>query len=658
MPAKKKPSLFKRVWNALFKPARPVYLEDKASNKAKRRSKSQAAGARAAQKPAKRVAEAAPAALTPDQPGYWGYMDAKGNVRLKGSDRVLGKSNRSKKAALQDFAQRFADQDARVAALESLGQDAALEPAHWQSLERLAQEIKQQPGLGDVPALEARLAALETRYAKAAQDLHDQRQAMLDELAVLAQLGKAQDVSGELTALEARWTALVTTGAVDEAPQLLRFDRSVKAIRQLQSQVDGNKDELTAEGERLADDLEALVEDSAWIEAEALLAKRAERRALIERALGEGMRKRFGDLEAVIAANAAEQRQALAEEKAAQDDARLAVLERFKAYVAQEAWRTEPELARAIKQEWQALQAEASLHNPSQDLAFAQVSAALQDALRAQNDQRAEARQEASNTRQGLLEDLAALASEAKSTPVSQGWAAFDERLSTLRKAWAALEPAATSSEQLELSRALDRLADLRQAHFERQAENREQALEKKRILIDDVAKFSPALSSKALRQHLADSLEAWKAAGSAGRDQEDELWQAYNAARDLVRLEIDRLRQVEAGEAADRLAAAFAAKKERQAQIENLIMVDELLHESKPSKSLEKQIEKKRAQVRELQDQMMDIQRRLRDMAKRKKAGSPGDEDGEVPTDESVDEASNLSAKHASADEVVESQA
>ena len=156
----------------------------------------------------------------------------------------------------------------------------------------------------------------------------------------------------------------------------------------------------------------------------------------------------------------------------------------------------------------------------------------------------------------------------------------------------------------------------------------------------------------------MADSLEAWKAAGSAGRDQEDELWQAYNAARDLVRLEIDRLRQVEAGEAAERLAAAFAAKKERQAQIENLIMVDELLHESKPSKSLEKQIEKKRAQVRELQDQMMDIQRRLRDMAKRKKAGSPGDEDGEAPADHAVETSDNLSAGNGSMDETAESQA
>ncbi len=620
MSVKKKPSVFKRVWNALFKPARPVYLEDKASGKTKRRAKSQATQARAAHKPAKRAAEVETTALTPDQPAYWGYMDGKGNVRLKGSDRVLGKSNRSKKAALQDFAERFADQEARVAVLESLGQSAALEPAHWQSLERLALEIKQQPGLGDLSALEARLADLEARFANAARELHDQRQAMLDELAVLAQLGKAQDVSGELADLEGRWSTLVVTGAVDEAPQLLRFERSVKAIRQLQSQVDHNKDALRAEGDQLAENLEILIEDSAWIEAEALLTKRGERRALIERALGEEMRKRFTDLEAVIAANAAEQRQVQAADKAAQDEARQTVLDRFKAYLEQGDWRDAPEVARAIKQDWQALQADASLHNPSQDLIFAQLRAALQDGLRDQQSARAELRQEASNTRQSMLERLETLAAEAKSAPAAQGWSVFDDGIKDVRTAWAKLKPAASATEEQALCAAMDRLGDLRQAHFERQAAGRDQALEKKRILIDDVAKFSPALGSKELRQHLADSLDAWKAAGSAGRDHDEGLWQSYNAARDLVRLEIDRLRQIEAGEAAERLAAAFAAKKERQAQIENLIMVDELLQESKPSKSLEKQIEKKRAQVRELQDQMMDIQRRLREMAKRKK--------------------------------------
>ena len=635
MSSKKKPSIFKRLWNALFKPARPVYLEDKASaSKAKRRHKSSASPAKAGPKPAKRAPDALPAELTPDQPAYWGYMDAKGNVRLKGSERVLGKSNRSKKAALQDFAKRFADQEARTAALEALGQEAAHDPAHWRSLERLSAEIKQQPGLGDLSALEARIAALEARFAEAAQALHDQRQALLDELALLAQLGKAQDVSADLDALEARWSALATTGSVDEAPQLLRFERSAKAIRQHQSQVEGNKEDLASQGAELAEALEALVEDSAWDQAEAMLVKRAERRALIERALGDAMRKRFADLEAVIAANVAEQRQALAVERADQDAARQEVLTRFKTYVDQADWRQAPDLARGFKQEWHALQADAALSNPAQDLAFAQLSAALQDALAAQKSERAELREEASLNRQGLLEALAVLARDAKAAPAAQGWGGFDERLSEIRKAWDGLKPAANSDEQQDLTQALERLQALRQTHFDRQAENRDQALEKKRILIDDVAKFSPSLGSKELRQHLTDSLEAWKAAGSAGRDHDEPLWQAYNAARDLVREEIDRLRQIEAGEAAERMAAAFAAKKERQAQLETLIMVDELLQQSKPSKSLEKQIEKKRAQVRELQDQMMDIQRRLRDMSKRKP------QDGQDANDEAAEAA------------------
>lgn len=618
MTAKKKPSLFKRLWDGLFKSSRPAYMDDPAaaSQKAKRRHKQ---ASKPHHRPAKKAKSTATpdAELTPDQPAFWGYVDAKGHVRLKGSDQILGKSNRSKKAALAEFAARFDDQLARLERLEALDAEATLEHQHWQSLETLAEDLKRRPGLGDLDQLNTRLQALQERVNQAAASIKAKRQELLDSLAVLAQRAKIEDVSSEVAALEQHWQGLTVTGAPEEAPLVLRFERSVKAIRQLQSQVDRDQDSLSEEGETLLSELEAHVSDSAWQAAQALLEKKAARRALIERALGEGMRRRFGEVEAVIAANIADEARLLAAAKAEVDAQRDTLLAALDSFIEEQGWHGDGGAFSEMKREWQALNQTQEFANPTQELAFAQLSARLQDALREERDERAERKQEMEASRQDLLEELEACLKSARTAKDAKAWAEVDDAVAGIKQAWQDLAVAATSEQRQALAAALDTLAHIRQDHYERQSENREQALEKKRILIDDVTKFSPSLGSKELRQHLADSLEAWKAAGSAGRENEDGLWEAYNAARETVRQEITRLRGVEAAEAAERLSAAFAAKKERQAQLENLIMVDELLNDSKPSKSLEKQIEKKRGQVRELQDQMMDIQRRLRDLAK-----------------------------------------
>ncbi len=618
MTAKKKTSLLKRIWDGLFRSGRPVYMEDRSatSQKAKRRHKQ---AVKAQHKPAKKAktVAVAPVELTPDQPAYWGYVDAKGHVRLKDNDQILGKSSRSKKAALAEFASRFTEQQARLERLENLEGTEALERENRQALEALSEDVKRRPGLGDVAQLTSRLAALQASYDDAAQHLKTQRQTLLDALGALNQEAKFQDVSAALDDLETRWQALVATGSPEEAPLMLRFERSVKAIRQLQSQVDGSQDALAEEGAALLAELEEQIENSAWQSAKALLGKKAARRALIERALGEEIRDRFSKLDQVIDVNLDEEARKTTAAKEEADRQRHAILEALAQFIDMQGWRAEPSGFSAIKQDWQALQADAALANSAQELLFAQESARLQDALSAERSARAERKQEAERSRQDLLESLDSWLRQAQVAQGPKDWSAIDDGLAGIKQAWAALDLAASKAEQDALNSGLQALSQARQDYYDSQDKGREQALEKKRILIDDVTKFSPSLGSKELRQHLSESLESWKAAGSAGREHEDALWEAYNQARDTVRQEIDRLRGVEAVEAAERLSAAFAAKKDRQAQLENLIMVDELLNESKPSKSLQKQIEKKKSQIRELQDQMMDIQRRLRDLSR-----------------------------------------
>lgn len=646
MTAKKKPSLFKRLWDGLFKSGRPVYMEDKtaASQKAKRRHKqANKSHSKPQPKAGKKASTAATSELSPDQPAYWGYVDAKGHVRLKSSEQILGKSNRSKKAALAEFAAIYEDQQARLARLEALDQAKVLESEHWQGLEALAEDIKRRPGLGDLPALQARLAALQARVSEAAASIRQRRQALLDELSLLSQRAKVEDVSADLAALEQQWQGLTVMGSPEEAPLVLRFERSAKAIRQLQNQVDRDQGGLSEEGEALLGDLEALVADSAWQAAQTLLNKKATRRALIERALGVDMRRRLGEIEAVIEANVADEVRQHQTALAKIDAQRQAILEALTQHIETRGWHGDAGAFAQMKRDWQALNSDGDLINPTQDLAFAQLSARLQDALREERDERAERKQEVAQTRQELLDALEGWLKTARAAKDAKGWVAVDEAVASIKQAWQDQAVAANAAERQALASGLDALAQARQDYYERQSQNRDKALEKKRILIDDVTKFSPSLGSKELRQHLADSLEAWKAAGSAGREYEDDLWEAYNAARETVRQEIERLRGVEANEAAERLSGAFAAKKERQAQLENLIMVDELLNESKPSKSLEKQIEKKRTQVRELQDQMMDIQRRLRELAKLAATRSAGEEAPEAAADDTAGERDGL---------------
>jgi len=153
-------------------------------------------------------------------------------------------------------------------------------------------------------------------------------------------------------------------------------------------------------------------------------------------------------------------------------------------------------------------------------------------------EQRNRAYAERARERSATVERKEALIAESEALATSEDGRAIGDALERLMTEWKAAGHAGRDQEQA----LWERFSASRRAAFDRRrsmAAERDRARggarTAKRALIEQAQALVEPFDAAAAEPALATQMEAWRAAGSAGRADDEELWQAFRAARDQV---------------------------------------------------------------------------------------------------------------------------
>ena len=176
-------------------------------------------------------------------------------------------------------------------------------------------------------------------------------------------------------------------------------------------------------------------------------------------------------------------------------------------------------------------------------------------------EQRNRAYAERARERSATVERKEALIAESEALATSEDGRAIGDALERLMTEWKAAGHAGRDQEQA----LWERFSASRRAAFDRRrsmAAERDRARggarAAKRELIEQAQALVEPFDAAAAEPALATQMEAWRAAGSAGRADDEELWQAFRAARDQV------LAQLRAARPPRRREAGAPARRDR----------------------------------------------------------------------------------------------
>jgi hypothetical protein len=174
-------------------------------------------------------------------------------------------------------------------------------------------------------------------------------------------------------------------------------------------------------------------------------------------------------------------------------------------------------------------------------------------------EQRNRAYAERARERAATVERKEALIAESEALATSEDGRAIGDALDRLMTEWKAAGHAGRDQEQA----LWERFSASRRAAFDRRrsmAAERDRARggarTAKRALIEETQALIEPFDAAAAEPALATQMEAWRAAGSAGRADDEQLWQAFRAARDQVLAQLRAARpprRRESGSAAGR---------------------------------------------------------------------------------------------------------
>ena len=143
---------------------------------------------------------------------------------------------------------------------------------------------------------------------------------------------------------------------------------------------------------------------------------------------------------------------------------------------------------------------------------------------------RDQARTEAREVKERIVAEAERIAAEATH------WKNSGERLRQLLEDWKAAPRADRATEQAlwkRLSAARNAFNKRRKAYFSELGEEREGARERKEKLVIEAESLAASTDWAATAASFRDLMRQWKAAGRAGRAEEDELWGRFKAAQD-----------------------------------------------------------------------------------------------------------------------------
>ena len=158
-------------------------------------------------------------------------------------------------------------------------------------------------------------------------------------------------------------------------------------------------------------------------------------------------------------------------------------------------------------------------------------------------------------------EEKAKLAEEAVQLAVSTEWKKTQEAFRNLQEEWQEIGSAGEKDDELWgiFSNARKQFNEARRNYFDNLDEMHAKAEETKTKLISDAqATLDGAKNWKAAGEKMNELMDAWKAAGSSGRDKDDALWEQFNG----IRREFFKKRQEFFSERNELRKAASDAKK------------------------------------------------------------------------------------------------
>lgn len=127
------------------------------------------------------------------------------------------------------------------------------------------------------------------------------------------------------------------------------------------------------------------------------------------------------------------------------------------------------------------------------------------------------------------------LIKQAEALKDSEQWKKTAEVLKGLQQQW---REAGFAGEEVndELWKQFTTVNDIffhrRNKHYEDLGERREKAVELKTALVKDAQELSESTEWKETSKRMIELMDSWKAAGSAGHDKDDELWELFKTAR------------------------------------------------------------------------------------------------------------------------------
>lgn len=127
-----------------------------------------------------------------------------------------------------------------------------------------------------------------------------------------------------------------------------------------------------------------------------------------------------------------------------------------------------------------------------------------------------------------MIEQKQALVEEAKKIPEDASWNEVFHQISDLKRKWKRI-PYGESAFEESLEKEFDACLDTFYAKRNEGYQNNQQL---KQELVDRAVKLSTSTDWNATSDEMNELMQQWKAAGSAGKDSDDALWDAFQAAR------------------------------------------------------------------------------------------------------------------------------
>ncbi|MGE5506604.1 MAG: DUF349 domain-containing protein [Actinomycetota bacterium] len=193
-----------------------------------------------------------------------------------------------------------------------------------------------------------------------------------------------------------------------------------------------------------------------------------------------------------------------------------------------EDWRAAAESHRALMAQWKATGPAGRDHDDALWQAFQSARQTFFDRQKAHFDEQGRQREVNRRVKQQLVED-------AKRLAYSEDWKDAADKQRALMAQWKATGPAGRDHDDAlwqAFQSARQTFFDRQKAHFDRQERQREDNRQAKQRLVNEARGLTHSSDWKGTAERQRDLMVQWKAIGTAGRDHDDELWQAFQSAR------------------------------------------------------------------------------------------------------------------------------